>query len=164
MIVIADTTPLHYLILIDQTHILKTLYGRIILPEAVRAELQAAKAPGPVKEWISHLPPWLEVRQVRLKEDAYLRGLDPGEKEAILLAQELNADALIVDDRAARREAQRRGLRVIGTLRVLFDAAEAGLLSLADAVNTLQASGFYVDRALAEEILKRHARKDQVTD
>lgn len=104
------------------------------------------------------------MRQVRLKEDAYLRGLDPGEKEAILLAQELNADALIVDDRATRREAQRRGLRVIGTLRVLFDAAEAGLLSLADAVNTLQASGFYVDRALAEEILKRHARKDQVTD
>jgi predicted nucleic acid-binding protein len=43
MIVIADTTPLHYLVLIDRAEILTTLYGKVIIPEAVRRELQGAK-------------------------------------------------------------------------------------------------------------------------
>jgi predicted nucleic acid-binding protein len=90
-------------------------------------------------------------------EDQSLRGLDPVEREAIALAEVVRADALIMDDRAGRREAQRRGLRVIGTLRVLYDAAETGLLNLADALEALQRSGFFVERRLSEELLRRHA-------
>jgi predicted nucleic acid-binding protein len=60
----------------------------------------------------------------------------------------VSADALIIDERSGRKEAERRGLHVIGTLRVLYDAAEASLLNLADAVHALQRSGFYVDRWL----------------
>jgi predicted nucleic acid-binding protein len=159
MIVIADTTPLNYLILIHQSDILGKLYGKIIIPEAVLSELQAPRTPDAVKRWTVSPPPWVEVRHVAVGEDASFRSLDPGEREAIALAEALRADALIMDDRAGRREAERRGLRVIGTLRVLDDAAQAGLLNLAETLDALQRSGFYVDRRLLEEILKRHAEK-----
>jgi predicted nucleic acid-binding protein len=159
MIVIADTTPIHYLILIRQSDVLNALYGQVIIPEAVRRELQAQKAPDTVKRWVGSPPPWIEFRRVSVGEDQPLKGLDPGEREAIALAEALRADALIMDDRAGRREAERRGLRVIGTLRVLYDAAEAGLLNLAEALEALQRSGFFVNRRLSEELLRRHAEK-----
>lgn len=85
--------------------------------------------------------------------------LDPGEREAIALAQMLRADAVILDDRAARREAERRNLRVIGTLRVLADAAEIGLVDLSQALEHLQAAGFYMDARLAQFLLERRAKR-----
>jgi predicted nucleic acid-binding protein len=103
--------------------------------------------------------PPIEFRHVIVGDDQSFRGLDPGEREAIALAEALRADALIMDDRAGRREAERQGLRVIGTLRVLYDAAETGLLSLAEALEALQRSGFFVDRRLSEELLRRHTEK-----
>jgi predicted nucleic acid-binding protein len=112
-----------------------------------------------VKRWVASPPPWIEVRYVTVVEDPSFRGLDPGEREAIILAEALRADALVMDDRAGRREAERRGLRVIGTLRVLYDAAEAGFLDLAEALEALQRSGFYVDPRLSEELLRRHQQK-----
>jgi len=159
MIVIADTTPLHYLVLIDQSDILALLYGKVIIPEAVLCELQAPRTPDAVKRWLANPPPWIEVRHAAVGEDPCFTGLDPGEREAIALAEALRADALIMDDRAGRREAERRGLRVIGTLRVLYDAAEARLLNLAESLEALRRSGFYVERPLAEDLLKRHAEK-----
>ena len=159
MIVIADATPLHYLILIHQSDILSALYGRVIIPEAVRGELQAQETPDAVKRWMASPPPWIEFRHVTVGEDQSFGGLDPGEREAIALAEALHADALIIDDRAGRREAERRGLRVIGTLRVLYDAAETGLLNLAEALEALQRSGFFVNRRLSEELLRRHTEK-----
>ena len=92
-------------------------------------------------------------------EDPSLRWLDPGEREAITLAEALRADALVMDDRAGRREAERRGLRVIGTLRVLYDAAEAGLLDLTEALEALRRSGFYIDPRLSQELLTRHKQR-----
>ena len=85
--------------------------------------------------------------------------LDPGEREAIALAESLRADALILDDKAARREAQRRNLRVIGTLRVLDDAAVAGLVDLPEALRRLQAAGFYLDARLVQFLLHRHSQR-----
>lgn len=159
MIVIADTTPLHYLVLIGHLDILRALYGKVVIPEAVRHELQARRTPEAVRRWVANPPPWIEVRRATVGEIPSFRGLDPGEREAIALAEAMRADALIMDDRAARREAERRGLRVIGTLRVLYDAAQAGLLNLAEALEALYASGFYVDQRLSEELLRRHAEK-----
>jgi predicted nucleic acid-binding protein len=135
------------------------LYGSVIIPEAVRRELQAPKTPDAIKRWVASPPPWIEFRHVIVGDDQSFRGLDPGEREAITLAEALRADAPIMDDRAGRREAERRGLCVIGKLRVLYDAAETGLLSLAEAVETLQRSGFFVDRRLSEELFRRHTEK-----
>lgn len=119
MIIIADTTPLNYLVLIGHSSVLPLLYGRVLIPPAVYEELQAEGAPASVRDWAAQPPAWLETRQPSLPLSGELEALDPGECEAIALAMEMKADLLILDDRDARIEASRRKLTVIGTLRVL---------------------------------------------
>jgi predicted nucleic acid-binding protein len=102
-----------------------------------------------VRGWIGQLPAWLEVHTPVNAPDALLVKLDPGERDAILLAGELRADQLIVDDRQGRHEAEKRGIPVMGTLGVLREAATIGLLDLRIAVKRLQATSFY----LAPEVL-----------
>src|SRR5437879_13451152 len=143
MIVIADTSPLHYLILLERAEVLQHLYGRVIIPESVVRELPAQKRHAVVRQWITSPPEWLQIRQIAVPPDPALAELDLGEREAIALAETLRADALIIDEKMGRREAERRKLRVIGTVRVLDDAAEAGLVDMRTVLPRLQAFGFY---------------------
>jgi predicted nucleic acid-binding protein len=160
MIVIADTTPLNYLVLIDQSNLLPRLYGRVLIPQAVYEELQAEGAPASVRDWATHHPAWLEVRPALLPLGIGLDPLDSGEREAIALALELKADLLILDDRDARLEATRRNLMVIGTLRVLEDAAQLGLIDLPHAIERLQQTTFRASAKLFQAMLERDdARK-----
>lgn len=115
MIVIADTTPLNYLVLIDRIDVLPQLYGRVLIPPAVWEEFQRPEAPQPVRAWITQPPAWLEIRPVERTSKLAIENLGRGECEAIALAEELHADRLIIDDRAARRVATQRHLIVIGT-------------------------------------------------
>jgi len=130
--------------------VLQKLYGRVIVPEAVVRELKAQKTPEMVRQWMMVPPDWLEVRQVTVPADPALAKLDAGEREAIVLAEALRADALLLDERAGRREAERRRIRVIGTVRILDDAAEADLLNLPDVLRRLRAFGFYIDDKLVQ--------------
>ncbi len=161
MIVIADTSPLHYLILLEHAEVLQHLYGRVIIPDAVVRELQAQRTPGVVRQWITNPPEWLQVRQIAVPPDPALAELDPGKREAIALAETLRADALIIDEKMGRREAERRKLRVIGTVRVLDDAAEAGLVDLPTALPRLQAFGFYLDAKLLQFLLDRKSARER---
>jgi len=126
--------------------------------------LQAQKTPAVVRLWIATPPEWLQPRQIAVPPDPLLTELDPGEREAIALAEALRADALIIDEKAGRREAERRKLRVIGTVRVLDDAAEAGLLDLPDALSRLQGFGFYIDNKLLQFLLSRHSVREQLKE
>jgi len=156
MIVVADTSPINYLILIEEIDVLTKMYGTVAIPRAVRDELLRQSAPEMVRAWMNQLPSWLEVRTPMNAPDASLGKLDPGEHDAILLAGELRADQLIVDDRQGRREAEKRGIPVMGTLGVLQEAATLHLLDLQLAAKRLQATSFY----LAPEVLAR-LLKDQ---
>ena len=62
MIVVADTSPINYLILIEEIDILPKIYGSVVIPHTVREELLRASAPQLVRSWVDHLPIWLEVR------------------------------------------------------------------------------------------------------
>jgi predicted nucleic acid-binding protein len=108
---------------------------------------------------IASRPDWLEVRTVTVSLDASLAFLDVGEREAISLAQELEADALIIDEPDGREAAKRQGLRVIGTLRVLYDAAEVGLCSLAQAYERLQQTTFRAHPDLYRAFLDTHSQR-----
>jgi predicted nucleic acid-binding protein len=114
MIVVADTSPINYLILIGEIEILTEMYGRVVIPHAVREELLRPSAPEIVRAWTSQLPIWLEVHTPLNAPDASLAMLDPGERDAIVLAGELRADQMIVDDRQGRQEAEKRGILVFG--------------------------------------------------
>ncbi len=155
MIVIADTTPLNYLVLIGQSNLLPRLYGRVLIPPTVYEELRAEGAPASVRDWAAHRPAWLEVRPAFLPLDIGYDPLDAGEREAIALALELKADLLILDDRDARIEASRCNLKVIGTLRVLEDAAQLGLVNLPHALRRLQQTTFRASAKLLQAMLDR---------
>ncbi|HVE71586.1 MAG TPA: DUF3368 domain-containing protein [Thermoanaerobaculia bacterium] len=156
MIVVADSSPLHYLILLDQAEILRRLYGNVLVPDAVAAELSAASAPRLVNEWMSHPPSWLRIVDVTAEDVASVADeLDLGERAAIALAERTGADLLLIDESAGRAEARRRSLRVTGTLGVLRAAAEGGLLDVKDVVSRLNATNFYVDEALLRTVFEK---------
>lgn len=153
MIVVADTTPINYLILIEEIDVLSKLYGRVVIPRAVSEELMRSRAPLKVQEWIKQPPNWLEILVPIGVVDAKLAKLDTGEREAIALAEELSADQLIVDELLGRREAERRSLPVIGTVGVLREAAEMGLLDLRSAFDRLRQTSFHVSPAILASLL-----------
>ena len=154
MIVVADTSPINYLILIGEIDVLAALYGRVVIPLAVHDELTRSRAPLAVRSWITNHPHWIEVQVPVDVTDSSLSRFDAGERQAIALAQELSADQLIVDELLGRREAERRGISVIGTIGVLREAAENGLLDLRKAVESLSRTSFHISPAILAALLK----------
>ena len=159
MIVISNTTPLNYLVLIGQQDLLPQLFERVIIPRAVWVELQAEGTPESVSTWLANQPAWLEVRQANLPVDATLSMLDQGEQEAILLAQELEADLLLIDDKDGRLEATRRNIAIVGTLGVLDKAADKNLLDLPETLARLQQASFRASAELIRSLLEQDARR-----
>jgi predicted nucleic acid-binding protein len=153
-LVVADTGPVNYLLLIGHIEILPALFDDVILPSVVRDELAEPNAPVPVRTWIANPPAWVDVRQTAgIFEDASLRRLDAGEAAAIILAVELHADLLLMDDREGATAARRKGFRVAGTLAVLSMAAQRNLLNLADAFERLKRTSFHYRQEIMDQFL-----------
>jgi predicted nucleic acid-binding protein len=156
MIVVADSGPLHYLILLDHSELLRRFYSRVVVPDAVASELSAAGAPATVRDWILQPPSWISVIPVALEAiETITDDLDIGERSAIALATTLGADLLLIDEAAGREEARRRNLRVTGTLGVLRAGAEQGLVNVPALIGRLKATSFYVDDALVNAVFQR---------
>jgi predicted nucleic acid-binding protein len=99
-VVVSDTSPLHYLILCGAESILPNLFQQVLIPPTVFRELQQPNTPPPVRQWAASLPEWVTVQMpttMNLKLD-----VDAGELEAICLAREIHADAVLMDDRRAK--------------------------------------------------------------
>jgi predicted nucleic acid-binding protein len=161
MIVIADATPLNYLVLVGHADILPKLFVHIVIPSAVMEELQRPRTPEVVRAWVASRPAWLDVRSVENPRGRSLAHLGAGEREAILLAEDLHADWLIMDDSDGRQEAVRRNLPVIGTLRVLDEAGDRGLIDLPEALKRLEQTTFYVSPDLLQWLMNRHAKRSK---
>lgn len=157
MIVVSDTTPINHLLLADKIFVLPELLGKVVIPFAVFQELQSDKTPETVKEFIANLPEWLEVRQAQILFYPDLDELDIGEREAIILAEELKADVLLMDERSGREAALKRNLPVVGTLGILERAAEKGLIDFAKTLQTLKVNGFFIAPRLEKDFLERDA-------
>ena len=156
MIVVADSGPLHYLILLDHSELLRRFYSRVVVPDAVASELSAAGAPPTVRDWVLQPPSWVSVVPVALEAvETITDDLDLGERSAIALATTLGADLLLIDEAAGRAEARRRNLRVTGTLGVLRAGAEQGLVNVPALIRRLKTTSFYVDDALVNAIFQR---------
>jgi predicted nucleic acid-binding protein len=161
MVVIADTTPIRYLVAIGREHLLPALYGRVIVPPAVMKELSQESTPDVIRTWVAHRPDWLEIRKPAHALPPEV-DLDEGEREAIALAEELGADLLLADDWDARLEAERRRLRVAGTLRILADGASRGFTDLAESFNRLRNTNFRVSSELLESLLEEYRRRNRL--
>jgi predicted nucleic acid-binding protein len=154
VIVVADTSPIRYLLLIEQIDLLPRLYGKITIPTKVYTELVALNAPKVVQSWAIDLPSWIEVKTTSMSADLTLQRLDPGEQEAILLAQELQAELVLLDDKAGRQAALLRNLSVTGLLGVLDEAANLGLISRSEVTNRLLKTNFRIAPGLLQLFIK----------
>jgi len=159
MIVVSDTSPLNYLILIGESDLLQRLYGDVVIPPAVHGEFQHPSTPPLVRQWLARPPEWLRIHEPATPPDELLSRLGPGEREAIVLAEELRANAILADERDGRRIAVRRHLTVIGTLQILDSAAESGLIDFPAVLARLQATTFRVSPRLAAVFLDRDAQR-----
>ena len=97
MLVVSNTSPISYLVVIEQIDLLSRLFECIFIPEVVRDELSAPKAPPAVRQWIASPPSWLIVQANPIQTDPDLQRLDAGERAAILLAESLQADRTSTD-------------------------------------------------------------------
>ena len=152
MIVVADTGPLHYLVVIGAVDVLQPLYSRVLVPQAVARELQDTNTPATVRAWMAQPPEWCEIRPDP-PSDLTLLFLDAGERAAITLA--LVADRVLIDEQAGRAEAERRHLLVTGTLGVLAEAHRSGLLDFEAALARLRLTTFYISAALVDTVRRR---------
>ncbi|MGA3028916.1 MAG: DUF3368 domain-containing protein [Bryobacteraceae bacterium] len=155
MIAVADTSPLCFLILIGEIDLLPRLFSRVLAPQAVLAELLHEDAPGAVRSWASNLPPWICAEETPLLSTSGLERLQAGEQAAILLAEYAKAGIILLDEKAARRVAAARGLRVTGILGVLGEASNRGLVDLTAAIERLSMTSFRSSPALLKATLDR---------
>lgn len=131
MTIVCNTSPISNLAVIGQLNLLHKVYGAIVIPYAVANEVakispscsQAAKVP---------ILPWIEIKEVKLRQtvDSLLQQqkLDLGEAEAIILAIQLNADLLIIDEQLGRSVAKQQGLKITGLLGALLEAKSKGVI------------------------------------
>ena len=157
MIVVADTSPLNYLVVIGEIELLPRLYKTITIPAAVAHELRQPDAPEEVRAWIGSPPPWLIMKEPAAFHDSRLADLDRGERDALALALQEKADLVLIDERDARSVAEQCGLVVAGTLRVLATAASRNLIDLRHAFTLLRATSFRASPKLFETLLAQEA-------
>jgi predicted nucleic acid-binding protein len=154
MTVVSDTSPINYLVLIELQDLLPALFERVLVPGAVRRELQSPKAPVEIRKWVMSNPNWLEYREVATTPSD-LQQLDAGEREAIVLALATTTALILLDEKKGRQTARDRGLAVTGTLGVIDLAARRGLIGLADAVRRLERTSFRASPQLIRAIIER---------
>ena len=124
MKIVSDSSPLIALAKIGKLDVL----SRVIIPKAVFDEITK-----PEKEYVKELCEWSKDKIVEVKNRKAVEYLElmigRGESETIVLAEEINADAVLIDDLKARKIAKLRELNVIGTIGILLNAKDKGLIS-----------------------------------
>lgn len=156
MIVVSDSTPLISLMKASSLEILKPLFGEVLIPEAVFSELTINPN---YSEEAAQIKNSTFIKIVSVEESKAvdvlrkISGLDLGESEAIIYADNHKADVLLMDEAKGRTVAKSMGLYIMGTIGVLLYAYEEKILSsdnIADALNRLRQS----NRHIGDDILK----------
>ncbi|MGA2540238.1 MAG: DUF3368 domain-containing protein [Verrucomicrobiota bacterium] len=155
MTIVSDTSPLCYLTLIGHADILPKLYGSVHITQKVLEELRHPDAPPSVRTWATTPPDWLKIHSDPEEPDQTLAALDPGERTALILSGQIRSEVVLLDESAARALGVQRGLKVTGTLGVLCDAAQAGLLNLPAALDLLRRTNFRASPELWKSLYTR---------
>ncbi len=161
MLVVSDASPVNVLIRIGQINVLPILFKAVVVPTSVAEEMSRAATPQIVRDWLDRPPPWFSVREPSSAMPPSIRR-HRGERDAINLAREIHADALLLDEERARTEALALGVAVVGTVGVLQRAADQGLIADLKAVHDqLRQIRFRVDERILNDSLSRHLASRQ---
>ncbi|MGA1132036.1 MAG: DUF3368 domain-containing protein [Prochlorotrichaceae cyanobacterium] len=149
--VVSNTTPIRYLAEINADYLLPVLFSQVLIPNAVLSELTHPRSPQQVKDLIDSNPDWLKIRSVQIMDDE-LCILDPGEREAIVLAEASQTPVVLIDEKMARSLAKQRGLNCIGTLRILAEGAKQQQINFFEAIDRLKQTTFRVNPRLLNSV------------
>lgn len=150
---VVDTSALNYLILIGEVEVLPHLFERIMVPEAVVAELSDKRAPSEVRTWVADPPDWMSLVQSAGDERIAGFRLEAGESEVLSVTLAIDDSVAVLDDWAARQAAKELGVSVVGLLGILVQAGREGHLDLREALAALLKTTFRVRPSLLEEVL-----------
>ena len=158
MIVVSNTTPLIGLAVVDQFDLLAHLFGKITIPTAVYQEAVVfGREQGGAKQEVSTAN-WIEVVSIRdqLAVDVLLDELDRGEAETIVLARELNAAWVLMDEKKGRRKLDGMGIAKVGTIGLLLKGKQIGYLDrLQPYLEQLRRKGFSVSQTVINNVLQQ---------
>jgi predicted nucleic acid-binding protein len=152
--VVLNNTPLVALWTIGRLDLLRDLYQEVLVPQEVEDEFLATDES--TRRQALENTPWVKTVQLSSprRAVAYV-GLDPGEAAVLAVAEERDARLVILDEKKARRFAERMGIPMTGTLGVLILAKEAGLLiSIAEPMARLQEAGLFLSQDLVRQALR----------
>ena len=155
--VIVNTTPLIALADIGQLDLLRNLYTEVMIPSAVNSEIISE----PARTLVSAAD-WIKIKSIGVKaqKSSFSSRLHSGEIEVILLAQENEADLLIMDDNAAKKTAKFLGFTVTGTMGVLLRAKREGLITEVKPLpERLIEDGLFVSPTVQNYVLKQAGEK-----
>lgn len=155
MIIVSDTTPLSELAKVGKLNLLHDIYEKIIIPQEVYHEVTTGTHPAVN---LVQLADWIEIQTISSSEKVStlktITNLGWGECAAMILAEELEADQLLIDDLEARRVALSRNLKITGTLGILLVAKQLGLItSVQEVLDALITKGKRINPRLYQEIL-----------
>lgn len=150
--IVSNTTPIISLLKIGKLSILKDLYQSIIIPKEVFNEIEKGKN----KSYYINLLEieWIEIKEIKDKKSlSYFLDLDKGEAETIILANEINADLVIIDEKLGRYHAKHANLKVTGTLGILLKAKRQGKIkNVKTLLNELKEKGIWLNDRLVEQV------------
>lgn len=158
MIVVSDTSPLINLAAIGKLELVPTLFTRVIIPPAVFHEIVDLGAGQPGSTEIQNAD-WIVIRPCsdlnllsRIKSE---KDINIGEAEAICLAIELDAEAILLDEAAGRKLARSYHLSFIGLLGILLKSKQKGLIPEVKPLilRLKDEAGFYISQSLFQEVL-----------
>jgi len=158
MIIVSNTTPLIGLAILKRFELFQQLFGEIYVAHAVydEAVVGGREIGGAKYEILS--AQWIHSVKIkdRLAVEVLLDELDLGEAETIVLAREISADWVLMDEKKGRRKLDQLGIRKIGTVGILLKAKEVGLLStIRPELERLRSQGFSLSNNLIEAVLKQ---------
>ncbi len=156
MKVICDASSLIALSRINALSLLEQLFTQVIIPDAVHRELSHGKTKPGTKEITQ--AKWILTENIKDRTfiEQLQQSLHLGESEVIVLAKEIEADLIIMDDAHARKIAEAAGLKVVGLLAILLDAKQKGLIrQIRPLLNELREKGFFMEDDLFTMLLQR---------
>jgi len=158
MKIVSNSTPLIGLASIGRFKLLHDFFGEIIIAEAVYEEtVTHGREKGGAKKEVASAK-WIQTQKVkdRLAVDIMLEEMDLGEVETIVLAKEISADYVLMDEKKGRRMLERLEIPKIGTIGILLRAKQEGVIkSLRPELEKLRQYGFSLDPSLFDEVIKQ---------
>ena len=151
--VIVNSTPIIALAKAGKLDVLKAMYGQVIIPEAVFNEVTAKD--DSARAMLLKNNDWIKVKSIKnTPEKIMFRArLHDGEVEVMILARELDADLVVIDDYAARKTAEYIGLNLTGTIGTLIKAKQNGYIdAVMPIVQIMEQNGIYYSDQLKNQI------------